>query len=89
MVLCDEASFFQNMSTARYHFGKLYGRSDEVGLEQAALYNMKAIQSVNSRLSDPAQNTTDGIIGSVLCFLTYNVITLLLMKSLGSDVISI
>ncbi|EPE31131.1 hypothetical protein GLAREA_04098 [Glarea lozoyensis ATCC 20868] len=75
LVLCDEGAFFQLMSTVRFHYGRLYGRSDEAGQEMAAAYNIKAIQSVNSRLVNVAQSTTEELIGAVICFLTYNHIT--------------
>jgi hypothetical protein len=89
MVLCDEASFYQIMSTVRFHYGKLYGRPNEEGEQQAAKYNSKAIQSVNSRLSNSAQNTSKGIIGAVISFLTYNVSMLSFVMSVETNKISI
>ena len=36
-------------------------------------YQQRALQSVNERLSDPVAGVSEGIIGAVISFLTFNV----------------
>jgi hypothetical protein len=67
MILSDEASFYQHMSTARYHLDAFRGQTDHT---KAVLYYLRAIRSVNRRWSDPVQAITDQLIGSVITFLT-------------------
>ncbi|KFY94561.1 hypothetical protein V500_03158 [Pseudogymnoascus sp. VKM F-4518 (FW-2643)] len=72
MILNDEASFYQNMSTIRHHLGILRGESDH---SRARSLYMMAVRSVNKRLSDPISGVTDKMIGAVICFLTHAHIT--------------
>ena len=36
-------------------------------------YQQRALQSVNERLSDPVASVSEGIIGAIISFLTFNV----------------
>lgn len=85
MILRDKAAFLQHMSSARYHFSKLNGETEEKGLAGAAEYNLMAIQSVNERLADPNQNTSEQIIAAVLCFVTNAVNVLLISSNFGAN----
>ncbi|RDW61496.1 hypothetical protein BP5796_11388 [Coleophoma crateriformis] len=68
--LVDAAAMHQILSNTAMHLNALRGRSDDV---RAALeYNTAAIKSVNRRLPDASQNTSDGILGAILGFMCHD-----------------
>ncbi|KAH6663250.1 hypothetical protein B0J14DRAFT_609640 [Halenospora varia] len=72
MTLGDEGSFYQILSTMRRHLAVIRGEPDQHSSDW--LHN-KAIQSVRQRIVDPLEAVTDGMVASVICFLTYSHIT--------------
>jgi hypothetical protein len=70
MILRDAASFFQQLSTTIMHQRLVHGADDE---SKVLTYQQMALQSVNERLSDPVLGLSDGIVGTVVSFLTNDV----------------
>lgn len=67
MILRDPASFLQQLSTTVMHQMFVHGTNDE---KKALMYQQRALQSVNKRLSDPVLGLSDGVVGTVVSFLT-------------------
>lgn len=62
----DPACFYQILSVAASDLEERYGGTNEFKIPGTVFYN-KAIQSVNNRLSDSVEGTSDGVVASVLC----------------------
>lgn len=73
LILRDPASFFQQLSTTIMHQRLFHGAGDE---SKVLTYQQMALQSVNERLSDPVFGLSDGIVGTVVSFLTNDVTSL-------------
>ena len=70
LFIKDPASLLQLMSTATLHRNYTHGTQDE---GRAVTYRQKAWKSVNDRLADPVQCTTDGVMSAILAFLILDV----------------
>lgn len=79
MILLDPASFLQMLSTTVSHQMYVQGKKDD---HRAMRYQQMALRSVNERLSDPIHGISDGIVGAVVSFLTYDVSRLRLLRVL-------
>lgn len=69
MVLHDAASFLQQLSTTSKHQFEFHRRGDEL---DSLKYEQLALRSVNERLSNPVHCIGDGIIRTIICFLTHD-----------------
>lgn len=70
MVLLDPASFWQQLSTTSKHQSVFHQKGDEI---ESLKYEQLALRSVNDRLSDRVKGISDGIIRTIICFLTHDV----------------
>ena len=70
MVLRDPASFLQQMGTTVTHLELVHGTSYQ---RKALNYKQRALRLVNERLSDPVLGISDGVVGTVVSFLTHDV----------------
>jgi hypothetical protein len=70
MILRDPASFFQQLSTTITHRSAVYQTNDK---QKALVYHQQALRSVNERLGDPVLGVSDGVVGTVVSFLTGDV----------------
>ncbi|RDW77655.1 hypothetical protein BP6252_05708 [Coleophoma cylindrospora] len=68
--LVDAAAMQQILSNSAMHLNALRGLLDDAGT--ALEYHTAAIKSVNGRLSDASQNTSDGILGAILGFMCHD-----------------
>lgn len=66
-LMRDPASLLQMLSIAVIERAKKSGGDTNKSLS----YYQRALRSVNERLGDPILGLSDGIIGSIMCFLTY------------------
>lgn len=78
MIMRDPASFLQTLSTATTHRASIRGEDGS----KALIYQQRAIGSLNKRLSHALLGISDGVVGTVITFLTHNV-GLLSLDSLG------
>ena len=79
MIMRDPATFLQALSTAVTHRGSIHGEDGS----KALIYQQRAIHSVNERLSHELLGISDGVVGTVITFLTHNV-GILSLDSLGN-----
>ena len=66
--LADAAAFQQVLSMFGSHLRALYGHETLFSISESLTYHTRAITSVKERLSDPALNISDGMIGAVIGF---------------------
>lgn len=70
-TLTDPAGLRQVLCTSACHMEVLRGAKSEPS--DAILLSTQALQSVNSRLADPAESKSDGIFAAVLAFCCHSV----------------
>ncbi len=70
--ITDPAGFLQILSTSVSHMATLRYKPVAQNPEAIAL-STQAIQSVNSRLGDPAVHTNDGVVAAILTFCCHTV----------------
>lgn len=71
LSLEDLGSFQEVLSNLASHVAKLVDRT--VYQEQAAKHHAAAVRSVNTRLSDPVERISDGVVQSVITFACFSV----------------
>ena len=70
-TMTDPAGFRQVLCTSACHMEVLRGVMSEPS--DAIVLSTQALQSVNTRLADPAQNLSNGVIGAILAFCCHSV----------------